>query len=78
METKFWLRIDRWLSGNGFHRFIIPVALAIIAYLAVLLILTVPILRRVTGLDNLEFAADSCRPIGDIWDAACIYGGKSR
>ena len=67
METKFWLRIDRWLSGNGFHRFIIPVVLAISAYLAVLVILILPILRDCSGLDNLKFAADSCRPIGDIW-----------
>ena len=73
METKFWLRIDRWLSGNGFHRFIIPVVLAISAYLAVLVILILPILRDCSGLDNLKFAADSCRPIGDIWDAACFY-----
>ena len=73
METKFWLRIDRWLSGNGFHRFIIPVVLAISAYLAVLVILIWSIHRGCFGPDNLKFAADSCRPIGDIWDAACFY-----
>ena len=73
MIAKFWLRIDRWLSGNGFHRFIIPFVLAIGAFLAVLLILKVSICCGTFELEKLRFAADSDRPIGDIGDAALIY-----
>lgn len=70
MIAKFWLRIDRWLSGNGFHRFIIPVVLAIVAFLAVFGILKLSIKHGCFGFENLKFATDSCRRIGDIGDAA--------
>lgn len=74
MIAKFWLRIDRWLSGNGFHRFIIPGVLAIGAFLAVWGILELSIIiRGYFGFEKLNFAADSCRPIGNIGDAAFFY-----
>lgn len=41
MASKFWLHIDRWLAGKGWHRFIIPTVLAFIVLISVTLIWTI-------------------------------------